>query len=87
MEEQLILFDQTMRKYHRHALLLAFTKAATPEEYFGFHHHDVRTIHFQKSGYGRGCWFRLRDGRVFDKFARPDSPDLRLYGKYTAAVV
>jgi hypothetical protein len=82
MEEQLTLFDQTMRKYHRHALMLAFTKATTPEEYFGFHHHDVKAIHLHKNGCGRGFWFRLRDGRVFDKFARPDEPDRIWYDGY-----
>jgi hypothetical protein len=82
MEEQLILFSEFMRSIHRQALLLAFTKAATPEEYFGFHHHDVKSIHFHKNGYGRGFWFRLRDGRVFDKFAQPDDPDRIWYDGY-----
>lgn len=71
MEIKLRLFDDLMRKYHWHGLLLAFTKAASPEEYFGFHHLHVKTVRFHKQGHGAGVWFRLRDGWVFCDMALP----------------
>lgn len=38
--------------------------ARTAEEFYGFRAKDVIEMHYQKTGSGRGLWFRLRNGRV-----------------------
>ena len=72
------VFNDLMRKHHRQSVLLGGTKASSPEEFFGFHHRQVQTVHFHKQGVGRGIWFRLRCGRVVDEVARAcrRNPDL-----------
>jgi len=72
------VFNEMMRKHHRQSILLGGTTASSPEEYFGFHHKQVETVHFHKQGAGAGLWFRLRCGRVVDEVARPacGNPDL-----------
>lgn len=57
----------------------ARSNAASAEEYFGFAAHDVSDIHLRKHGTGRGVWFRLRDGRVYDCAARPSETDRMWY--------
>jgi hypothetical protein len=79
MDIELMIFDDLMRKYHRYGLLLGFTTASSPEEYFGFNHLHVKTVHTHKNGFGEGVWFRLRDGRVIDQVAMPDDPDPLAY--------
>ena len=32
---------------------------------------DVTHVHLYKQGVGKGVWFRLNDGRVFDCIGRP----------------
>ena len=76
------VFNDLMRQHHRQAVLLGGTAASTPEEFFGFHHRQVKTVHFHKHGVGEGIWFRLSCGRVVDDIARPcpRDPDLYDYG-------
>ena len=59
-----VVFNELMRMNHRQSVLLGGTTAASPEEFFGFHHRQVKAVHFHKQGVGRGIWFRLRCGRV-----------------------
>jgi hypothetical protein len=45
--------------------------AATPEEFYGFQPADVAEMHFHQQGFGRGVWYRLKDGRVIDALGKP----------------
>ena len=73
------VFNDLMRQHHRQAVLLGGTAASTPEEFFGFHHRQVKTVHFHKMGSGKGIWFRLHCGRVFDELAKPCANDPEMY--------
>jgi hypothetical protein len=73
------IFNDLMRKHHRQGVMLGQTTASTAEEYFGFHHKEVKAIHFHKQGVGEGLWFRLRCGRVVDEVAVPTCRDPELY--------
>jgi hypothetical protein len=53
----------------------AQTKARTPEEFYGFRAEDVAAMHYRKHGFGRGVWFRLKDGRVVDAKGKSSEPD------------
>jgi len=55
--------------------------AAYIKQLFGFLPQDVEGIHTRKEGEGEGVWFRLKDGRVFNKFGKPSSPNHALYDK------
>ena len=74
-----MVFNELMRKHHRQGVLLGQTTASTPEDYFGFHHNQVETVHFHKAGVGWGLWFRLRCGRVVDEVAMATCRDPDLY--------
>jgi len=73
------MFNDLMRTHHRQGVLLGQTMASTPEEYFGFHHRQVETVHLHKQGVGSGIWFRLRCGRVVNEVATPTCGDPDLY--------
>lgn len=73
------VFNDLMREYHRQAVLVGGATASTPEEFFGFHHGEVRTVHFHKKGVGYGVWFRLKCGRVVDEVARACRRDPEVY--------
>jgi hypothetical protein len=73
------VFNEAMRKHHRQAVLLAGARASTAEEFFGFRHDQVKSLHVHKRGVGAGTWFRLHCGRVVDELARPAPRDLELY--------
>lgn len=60
------------RARHRHGLM-------PPLDALPFLPGDVREVHFYKIGAGRGLWFRLRDGRVFDDRGRLSASDPALY--------
>jgi len=46
---------------------VGLTDADTKEEFYRFRSSDVAMLHYSKVGFrGRGVWFRLHDGRVFD---------------------
>jgi hypothetical protein len=47
------------------------TRARSPEEFYGFRPEDVLELHLHKHGFGRGAWFRLKDGRVIDAHGNP----------------
>ena len=81
MEKMLQHFDDQMKRAHRHSLLLAFTTAASPKEYFGFDHLAVKAIHYHHRDIGAGVWFRLRDGRVFCDMALPADQDVHVYDR------
>jgi len=55
--------------------------AAFIKHLFGFLPQDVEGIHVYKDGEGKGVWFRLKDGRVFDKHGKPSSADHAVYDK------
>ncbi len=81
MEKKLQHFDDQMRRAHRQSLLMAFTTAASPKEYFGFDHLAVASIHYRHRDLGAGMWFRLRDGRVFCEMAMPADQDAQMYDR------
>ena len=51
------------------------------KQLFGFSPHDVEGIHTHKDDEGKGVWFRLKDGRVFNKQGKPSSADHAIYDK------
>jgi hypothetical protein len=73
------VFNDLMRQHHRQAVLLGGAVASTPEEFFGFHHRQVKTVHFHFDGAGEGIWFRLTCGRVVNEVAKPCPRDPDLY--------
>lgn len=77
MEKLAEIASNAMEAYY--GLERARSRAASAEEYFGFAPHDVSDIHLHKHGIGRGVWFRLRDGRVYDCAARPSETDRAWY--------
>ena len=83
MEKKIQYFEAQMKRAHRQSLLLAFTTAASPKEYFGFDHLAVKAIHYHHRDIGADVWFRLRDDRVFCDMALPADQDVRMYD-YTA---
>lgn len=50
-----------------------------PEQLFPFHVHEILGIHTHKIGVGDGVFFRLKDGRVFDRYGEEQEPDQTLY--------
>jgi hypothetical protein len=54
-----------------------------PSDYYGFAPADVAMIHNHKRGAGAGLWFRLRNGRVFDKTGEAAERDPALYDTWT----
>ena len=74
-----VAFNELMRKHHRQSVLLGSTMTTTPEDFFGFHHTQVETVHFHKQGVGSGIWFRLRCGRVIDEMSAATCRDPGLY--------
>ena len=83
MNIEVSLFGDFMRKCFRQGVTLGITEAESAEEFFGFEARDVAALYFHKMGYGEGAWFRLRDGRIYDRFARADDPDPLGYDQYT----
>jgi hypothetical protein len=73
-------FRSIMEKYWRMAVHDGMISAAsTPEDFYGFKPDDVECMHYRLAGFGYGTWFRLRDGRVFDRSARPSTPTRSIY--------
>jgi hypothetical protein len=73
------VFNELMKRHYRQAVLLGGSTAASAEEFFGFHHKQVKAVHTHMQGAGKGVWFRLRCGRVIDEVARPCPGDPGLY--------
>jgi hypothetical protein len=55
------------------------TNAIGPEEFYGFRATDVAEMHSRKQGWGRGVWYRLKDGRVIDALGKPSHPERYWY--------
>jgi hypothetical protein len=72
-----------MLKYWQYTRTHGATDAPTPEEFYGFTSTEVRVTHHHKQGKGPGLWFRLRDGRVYDKSSHSDEVDPVLYDATT----
>ena len=71
-----------MEKYFRYARAFEIPKALEAEDaaqFYGFRCTDVQMVHFEMQGFGEGCWFRLKDGRVFSWFGLPANPDPIFY--------
>ena len=76
-------YQSLMQKYWHRARTDGTTNALTPEEFYGFTSSEIKATHHHKQGRGAGLWFRLRDGRVFDKFGHSDEGDPILYDATT----
>lgn len=50
------------------------TDASTAEEHYPFRAEDVEDMYFNRGGVGKGVWFRLKDGRIFDVMGEVASP-------------
>ena len=72
-------YQSLMQKYWDRARTQGATEALTPEEFYGFQSTEIKATHHHKQGKGPGLWFRLRDGRVFDKFGHSDEADPAFY--------
>jgi hypothetical protein len=53
--------------------------AETPEQFYGFRPEDVDEMHFHKQGFGKGVWYRVKDGRVIDALGRPSERERHWY--------
>jgi hypothetical protein len=51
----------------------------SPEQVYSFNVSGIIGVHTHKIGYGGGIWFRLKDGRVFNKYGKEDNPNPSLY--------
>ena len=54
-------------------------EALDPEQFYGFRPADVVEIHFYKQGFGKGLWYRLKDGRVISALGKPSNPERYWY--------
>ena len=79
VSEKLDAIKRMMRAYFVVLRTFGKTGASTPEAFYGFHARDVSEIHFYKAGFGRGVWYRLKDGRVLDSLGRPARRDRVAY--------
>lgn len=70
---------RTMSAHYLVMKTLEKTDACTREQIFGFGPEDVVEVHRRKRGVGRGFWYRLADGRVFDALGRPSPPTRSCY--------
>lgn len=50
-----------------------------PEQVYPFPVREIQGVHTHKTGAGDGVWFRLKDGRVFDKGGAAAEADPALY--------
>ena len=41
-------------------------RAMTPEDHYPFQAEDVQELYFNRGNIGKGVWFQLKDGRIFD---------------------
>ena len=61
------------------ARAITATDEIDPVAFFGFRPEQVACIHSRKVGAGGGVWFRLKDGRVFNRYGGIDDPNPSLY--------
>jgi hypothetical protein len=50
-----------------------------PSMVYPFNVSELIGVHTHQIGTGDGVWFRLRDGRVFDKYGDPAASDRAIY--------
>ena len=74
-EQMLQMAGATMRAHFVVLKTKGKTRARTPEQFYGFRAVDVIEMYFRKHGFGRGLWYRLKDGRVIDAIGKPSEPD------------
>src|SRR5260370_41088690 len=70
---------ETMREHFQALRSKGRTDVRTPEEFYGFTPKHVAEIHFHKQGFGRGVWYRLKDGRVIDALGKLSERDRYWY--------
>ena len=70
---------ETMREHFQLLRSKGKTDARAPEAFYGFRAEDVAEIHFHKQGFGRGVWYRLKDGRVINALGKPSERDRYWY--------
>lgn len=70
---------ETMREHFLRLKSRGKTTAQAPEQFYGFRPEDVIEMHFHKQGFGRGVWYRLKDGRVIDALGRKSEPERNWY--------
>jgi len=75
------LMKRSATKLAGHAAVSSNDDRAYIKQLFGFTPQDVEGIYTYKDVEGKGVWFRLKDGRVFDKYGKPSSADHTLYDK------
>ncbi|MEZ0223787.1 MAG: hypothetical protein ACAH83_04475 [Alphaproteobacteria bacterium] len=54
------------------------TNAHTADDHYPFRAEEVEDMYFNRGGVGKGVWFRLKDGRIFDvtgEVATPATPE------------
>ena len=54
------------------------TNANTADDHYPFRAEEVEDMYFNRGGVGKGVWFRLKDGRIFDvtgEVATPATPE------------
>ncbi len=49
-------------------------RAPTADAHYSFRAEDVEDLYFNRSTFGKGVWFRLKDGRIFDVRGEVASP-------------
>jgi len=65
------MIRNTMRAHFVVMRTMGRTRARTTEGFYGFLPVDVVEMFFYKHGFGRGVWYRLKDGRIFDALGKP----------------
>jgi len=70
---------EAMREHFELLRAKGRTDAQAPEEFYGFTPEDVAEIHFHKQGFGRGVWYRLKDGRVINALGNQSDPERYWY--------
>ena len=73
------MIRNTMRAHFVVMRTMGRTRARTTEGFYGFRPVDVVEMFFYKHGFGRGVWYRLKDGRIFDALGKPSRRDRACY--------
>ena len=76
---KLIMEKATLALYKKGEVELPGDGKVRTRHAFCFDPGDVVEIHTHKQGHGSGIWFRLKDGRVFDKRGGVAEYDPHLY--------
>jgi hypothetical protein len=73
------LSRETMQKHFLAFKSVGRTRAGSPEGFYGFRAEDVIEMHFHQNGFGRGVWYRLKDGRVINVLGQEAPRDRAWY--------